>query len=210
MINITNSNTLIIIDEGHGRDTPGKRSPLWSDGTQLYEWEFNRFIGKQFMNHLRLGNISFVRLVSEDTDISLTERKRRVDDYYNRYKNNYYVYCVSIHGNAAEDSRANGIEVFTSYGQDESDVIAEKYLESLATLGWKMRHDKSDGDLDKEANFAMVKLPCPSILTENGFYSNEQECKKMLSLDWRNRIAYAHYLAAKSIELNVELNKRIV
>ena len=44
MINITNSNTLIIIDEGHGRDTPGKRSPLWSDGTQLYEWEFNRFI----------------------------------------------------------------------------------------------------------------------------------------------------------------------
>ena len=88
MINITNSNTLIIIDEGHGRDTPGKRSPLWPDGTQLYEWEFNRFIGKQFMSHLRLSNISFVRLVPEDIDVSLSERKRRVEEYYNRYKKN--------------------------------------------------------------------------------------------------------------------------
>lgn len=209
-MNITNSNTLIIVDEGHGRDTLGKRSPLWSDGTQLYEWEFNRFVGKQFMNHLRLGNISFVRLVSEDTDISLTERKRRADDYYNRFKKNYYVYCVSIHGNAAEDGRANGIEVFTSHGKDDSDAIAQIYLEKLSELGWKMRYDKSDGDLDKEANFAILKLSCPSILTENGFYSNEQECKKMLSLQWRNRIAYAHYLAAKSIELNVELNNRMI
>lgn len=210
MINITNSNTLIIIDEGHGRDTPGKRSPLWPDGTQLYEWEFNRFIGKQFMSHLRLNNISYYQIVPETIDINLNERKRRVEECYKRFKNNYYVYCVSIHGNAAEDSRANGIEVFTSHGKDDSDVIAQVYLERLGELGWKMRYDKTDGDLDKEANFAMVKLSCPSILTENGFYSNEQECKKMLSLQWRNRIAYAHYLAAKSIELNVELNKRIV
>lgn len=209
-MNITNSSTLILIDEGHGRDTPGKRSPLWSDGIQLYEWEFNRFIGNAFMSHLKLSCISYIRVVPEDTDISLLERKKRIEEYYNKYKKNYYVYCVSIHGNAAEDSNANGIEVFTSHGKDDSDNIAQVYLNNLATLGWRMRYDKTDGDLDKEANFAMVKLSCPSILTENGFYSNEQECRKMLSIQWRNKIAYAHYLAAKNIELNIELNSRII
>ena len=32
----------ILLDNGHGYDTPGKRSPIWPDGSQLFEWEFNR------------------------------------------------------------------------------------------------------------------------------------------------------------------------
>ena len=35
---------LIILDNGHGKETKGKRSPKWDDGTQLFEWEFNRAI----------------------------------------------------------------------------------------------------------------------------------------------------------------------
>ena len=37
----------IIIDNGHGDDTPGKRSPAWTDQDQLFEWEFNRDITEQ-------------------------------------------------------------------------------------------------------------------------------------------------------------------
>jgi len=29
------SKTLVILDNGHGIDTPGKRSPIWSNNTQL-------------------------------------------------------------------------------------------------------------------------------------------------------------------------------
>ena len=28
----------VILDNGHGKDTPGKRSPVWTDGAQLFEW----------------------------------------------------------------------------------------------------------------------------------------------------------------------------
>lgn len=28
---------LVVLDNGHGNNTPGKRSPVWDDGTQLYE-----------------------------------------------------------------------------------------------------------------------------------------------------------------------------
>mgnify|MGYP000817767973 FL=1 len=34
----------ILIDNGHGRATAGKRSPVWPDGKQLFEYEFNRDI----------------------------------------------------------------------------------------------------------------------------------------------------------------------
>ena len=36
------SKTLVILDNGHGIDTPGKRSPIWEGNTQLFEWDFNR------------------------------------------------------------------------------------------------------------------------------------------------------------------------
>jgi hypothetical protein len=32
----------IVLDRGHGIDTPGKRSPIWKNDTQLIEWEFNQ------------------------------------------------------------------------------------------------------------------------------------------------------------------------
>lgn len=34
----------ILLDNGHGNETPGKRSPVWPDGSQLFEYEFNRAI----------------------------------------------------------------------------------------------------------------------------------------------------------------------
>ena len=38
---------MVILDAGHGYNTKGKRSPVWSDGSQLFEWEFNRDVVKR-------------------------------------------------------------------------------------------------------------------------------------------------------------------
>ena len=43
---------IIILDNGHGQETPGKRSPKWSDGTQLLEWEWTRRLVKAIYNQL--------------------------------------------------------------------------------------------------------------------------------------------------------------
>lgn len=42
----------ILLDNGHGYDTPGKRSPIWPDGSQLFEWEFNRDIVSLSLIHI--------------------------------------------------------------------------------------------------------------------------------------------------------------
>lgn len=31
---------IVLLDNGHGKETSGKRSPLWKDGSQLFEWEY--------------------------------------------------------------------------------------------------------------------------------------------------------------------------
>ena len=193
-----NSKTLVLIDAGHGKETAGKRSPIWRDGSQLLEYDFNRKLASNFSQYLELGEISHIMLQDNDKDMPLSERVTLVNKLYAKYKGKYFVYLVSLHGNAADGiPRAEGVEVFTTKGDTSSDSIATKYYSELDKLGWKMRSDTSDKDPDKEENFFILKYTnCPAILTENGFYTNEEECKKMLSFYWQKQIALHHFNAA--------------
>ena len=195
------SKTLVILDNGHGIDTPGKRSPIWSNNTQLFEWKFNRDIVDSIIGYLQVANISYVKLIEESQDISLKERVDRINTIYKENKDKYKVYLISIHGNAADNApTANGIEVFTSIGETKSDTIAEVFYSKLKNLGWKMRPNRSNKG-GKEENFYILKNShCPAVLTENGFYTNEEECKKMLEFYWQKEIALAHYKAIQDIE----------
>ena len=200
--NLFNSRTLVIIDAGHGIDTPGKRSPVWKDGTQLFEWEFNRAVTAKIIKYLSASLISNVNLINTDNDIPLKTRSNTVNDIYRKYKDKFFVYLVSIHGNAAEDSRASGIEAFTTTGITVCDTLADMHLEELKTLGWRMR-TQNTSKLNKDLDFWILKqTECPSVLTESGFYTNEEECKKMMDRYWRNQIAMAHIRAVVKIEFN--------
>ena len=86
------SKTLVILDAGHGIDTPGKRSPVWSNGTQLFEWKFNRDIVDSIIGYLQVANISYVKLIEESQDISLNERVDRINTIYKENKDKYKVY----------------------------------------------------------------------------------------------------------------------
>ena len=86
----------ILIDNGHGRETAGKRSP---DG-RLLEWSYTREIARRVNDELqRRGHYSSL-LVTEDEDIPLFERCRRVNRVCSELGRRN-VCLVSIHVNAA-------------------------------------------------------------------------------------------------------------
>ena len=58
---------VIILDNGHGEETAGKRSPLWGDGSQLFEWEFNRDIVRRIAAMLKAEGIKFEILADVQT-----------------------------------------------------------------------------------------------------------------------------------------------
>ena len=190
---------IVLLDNGHGKETAGKRSPVWSDGSQLFEWEFNRDIVRRIAEKLEADGIPYRVLVPEETDISLTERARRANEIAK--ENNGKAYVLSIHANAGGGT---GWEVYTSPGQTPSDAIATVFFEEAGREfvpdGWRMRSDYSDGDPDKEANFyILIKTTCPAILTENFFMDTEKDCRFIMSEDGRERIANMHVAAIKRV-----------
>ena len=183
----------IILDNGHGIDTPGKRSPLWSNGTQLFEWKFNRLIVDRIYEALVKKGLKVEKLVPEIFDVPVSVRAARANKIFKRESSSF---GVSIHANAltGKPGRANGWEIWTAVGETESDKLAECiYDKSFAHLPFKMRYDRTDGDHDKEKNYYMLyKTIGTFVLSENGFMDNEADCQFMQTNSGLDSIARVH------------------
>jgi N-acetylmuramoyl-L-alanine amidase len=194
-----NEKPLWILDNGHGEDTPGKRSPIWEDGSQLMEYEFNRAIVKRLAARLDATDMDYHVLVPELEDISLQERVRRI----NELSKNRNCILVSIHANAGGGS---GFEVFTYPGESYSDTVATTFYEKFKITfpHQVMRSDNTDGDVDKEATFYILKCACPAVLVESFFMDTlNPDCKILMSEDGRDRITEAYFRAIESTEENL-------
>ena len=184
----------ILIDNGHGVNTPGKRSP---DGL-LREYEFNRTIAVGILEHLALRDIDAELVVPELEDISLIERCRRVNEASLIFGVENTL-LISIHANAAGNGsqwmNATGWCAYTSPGETEADKIA-KYLYRAARHylpGHKIRCDHSDGDPDFEAPFYLLKHTyCPAVLTENLFMDAYPDYQFLMSNAGKRSIVNLH------------------
>lgn len=193
---------MILIDNGHSSQTPGKRSPLFDDGvTRFYEWEYNRRVARELHKRLCAEGICSVLLVPEDDyDVPLAERAARANKYG---KDSLF---ISIHCNACGDGKTwnsgRGWAIYTSKGTTKSDRIATVFWneakKTLEPLGMSVRKDYSDGDPDNEANFAvLVKTNMPAVLTENLFMTNKEDVKFLLSDEGFDAIVNIHLNAIK-------------
>ena len=183
----------ILIDPGHGIDTPGTRSP---DGLFL-EYLWNRQVADLILEGLVSAGIDASLVVTETNDVSLRNRVNRVNTICNRLGASN-VLLVSIHANAAGNGsawmNAKGWSCYTSKGKTKSDQVAECLYDAFEEefQDRKIRKDMSDGDRDWEENFYVLqKSKCPAVLLENFFYDNREECAWMLQEETKKRIASA-------------------
>ena len=183
----------ILIDPGHGIDTPGKRSP---DGL-FREYLWNRQVADLILEGLVSAGVDASLVVTETNDVSLRNRVNRVNTICNRLGASN-VLLVSIHANAAGNGsawmNAKGWSCYTSKGKTKSDQVAECLYDAFEEEfhDRKIRKDMSDGDRDWEENFYVLqKSKCPAVLLENFFYDNREECAWMLQEETKKRIASA-------------------
>ena len=185
---------LILIDNGHGHNTPGKRSP---DGKFL-EYAYNREIARRVVADLTDRGYNAQLLVPETEDIPLSERVRRINAHCNTLgKSN--VILISIHVNAAGNGtkwlNATGWSCYTSKGQTTSDRIAECFYEAAKKNfpDRRIRTDYSDNDPDWEENFYILRHSfCPAVLTENFFMDNYQDLDYLQSRAGKQAIVDTH------------------
>ena len=200
---------VILIDPGHGSNVLGKQSPLlegsgldvWSIFTEkgrFKEWKYTRVIAEDVVSKLKGLGYDARLVVTEKTDISLSERVRRVNTICNKYGAGNVV-LVSVHANAVGDSsqwmNGKGWEAYTTKGKTKSDVLAEfLYKRAEQNLkGRKIRKDTTDGDSDKEADFYIIKkAKCPAVLTENFFYDNKDDLAYLTSDEGLHAVERTH------------------
>lgn len=181
----------VLIDNGHGENTPGKCSP---DG-RLREWFYTREIADKVVAGLRKLGIDAERIVKEDTDVPLSERCRRANAIYK--ETGKKAILISIHCNAAGSGalwmNARGWSVFVS---NNASASSKKLATSLCEVAGSMKlqvRRPAPKQPYWEQNLAICRdTNCPAVLTENFFQDNKDDVEYLLSPVGKQAIVQIH------------------
>ena len=222
------ANLIVCLDPGHAVSTPGKRSPYSAckvePALDFYEYKFNREIVDMLAKKLSEQGIEVFITTDKnrdgDIDVSLTTRATRA---WNTIKaSGKKGIFISVHANAngkgSAWDKAKGWSTYTTKGQNISDQLADYFYDEAEKIfdgkKLKIRTDKSDNDRDWEENFTVIfkmeqfstkngKPTVPSVLTENFFYSNVDDCKYLCSNKGKEDIVKLHFQAILGFVENV-------
>ncbi|MFC0524497.1 N-acetylmuramoyl-L-alanine amidase [Pontibacillus salicampi] len=178
---------LIALDDGHGKNTPGKRTPYISElGRSIQENEFNSAV----VNYLRieLERCGFKTLLVAPTSAD-TPLKERTDKANAAGADAY----ISVHYNAFDGSfgganpTGNEIYVYIGHTNKEAGKLAAaigKYLKQGTNQNWRGIN---------EANFHVLReTNMIAILSENGFMDDKREALLMIDPKFQKEVAVEH------------------
>ncbi|MDQ0110784.1 N-acetylmuramoyl-L-alanine amidase family protein [Paenibacillus harenae] len=170
---------LIAVDDGHGLETPGKRTPSFPDGMVMKENEFNRVVAAYLDAHLKRCGFRTLLVAPGDTDIPLNNRTTAA----NNAKADFY---ISIHANAygAGWNGARGIETYyypgSTAGKQAADIIHAQLVKGTPMPNRGV----------KEANFHVLReTTMPAVLVELGFMTNREDAELLRSGAYRAECA---------------------
>ncbi|GGF17171.1 hypothetical protein GCM10010954_14790 [Halobacillus andaensis] len=178
---------LIALDDGHGINTPTKRTPFISSiGRTIKENEFNREVVRRLNNLLKTCGFHTLLVAPEDKDIPLSIRTNRA----NRAGADAY---ISIHYNAYDGQfsgdNPSGIELYVYPGHLNKD--AGRLAHSIG--GYLKQGTKQHYRGVKEADFHVLReTSMIAVLTESGFMDHPKEALLMREPMFQNEVAVEH------------------
>ena len=188
----------VLIDNGHGVDTAGKRSP---DGS-LREYSYTREIARRIVKTLTADGFDAERIVTEDNDISLKERCRRVNAVC-RSLGSKNVLLVSVHNNAAGSGSqwlsARGFTAHVSLNASDRSKRLAKFLWQAALDNGLTGNRSVPAEMYLAQNLAMCRdTLCAAVLTENLFQDNMEDVAFLLSEEGKQAVTAAHVQGIKT------------
>ena len=198
---------LILIDPGHGgidpiteQYTTAPHKMARHPGEQMhnngwfYEGAWNRFFTLEIAQSLSVYAIPCLFTIPREYWHEDTPLMKRVA-YANWLHQMHDILFISIHSNA-HDTTVRGWQVHTSPGDTNSDkwatMLYDLVNEEVGGL-ITMRSDTSDGDIDYENKFTVLKKTrCTAILTENLFFDNLEDARLLMNHHFVQRLACAY------------------
>ena len=188
----------ILVDNGHGVETPGKRSP---DG-RLREYQYCRDIAAALVERLKAAGYDAQLLVPEIRDVPLNKgtdtRVKRVNNICAQL-GAANVLLVSIHNNAAGSKgqwlTARGWSGYVAQNASaNSKRLAECLADAAAAQGLKVRKPLASQKYWVQSLAICRETKCPAVLTENLFQDNRQDVDYLLTAEGRAAIVQLHFV----------------
>lgn len=190
----------IVIDPGHGGQDPGNQNRR----LQLDEKTFTLDVARRLQRLLTADGFRVIMTRSQDRTISLDERAAIAADARADL-------FISIHFNAYRTATITGAETYVmtphrqaSTPQAERDSTmartrfpANRHDRQNALLGYHIQRElthalgAADRGLKRFRYSVLRSVPCPAVLVEAAFLSNDTEAKKVATAAYRQRIAEA-------------------
>tara|TARA_R100001509_G_scaffold118277_1_gene72723 strand:+ start:1436 stop:2101 length:666 start_codon:yes stop_codon:yes gene_type:complete len=211
----------VIIDYGHGGmidgvdQTPGGKQYHFTEPEvfSIYEGVFNRGVASKLMAILSGFGLEVFDCVEdcyvtetvmpeelEQRNIPLATRVRNANRENKRGKTLF----ISIHANAignvirGPSRSANGASVFVYRNAGTIGEIAQKLLNCYSETSLKPRRV-----IENKSFYVLRRTVMPAMLTENGFFTNIDDAKYLLSEEAQWEIADAHFKAIRDF-LDIE------
>lgn len=186
----------LILDDGHGISTPGKRSPLFletvvsnsrtfEEGDCFIENWFNQKVVDMLKEMAISKGLTVSETAPEHEDVRLSERMRRENLFHDNYKKvGKQSIFISAHADAYEPAgqlvwnKANGSTAFYYEKGDAFSAEGKKLAEIIAKRA--VFRTKINNRGARGANFfALRKSKSISCLFEGGFMTNPDEVLKL-------------------------------
>ena len=182
----------IIIDAGHGGVDGG------ATDNGLLEKDINLSIALKLRDLLTADGYKIV--MTRETDVSIhdpsastirekknSDLKRRVE-IINSDDNNI---LISIHQNRFEQSTYSGTQMFYSYNNENSILLAEEMRKSI--VNFLQPENKRGLKKSDDSIYLLKKAKVPAVIIECGFLSNVEEAQKLASEDYQQKMAFSIY-----------------
>lgn len=189
---------VVILDNGHGKNTAGKCSP---DG-RLKEWHWTRDVIQDLHVKLLTNGIDSVMLVPEEDDLPLDKRVAREKKISKEAKNaGKETLLLSVHINASgKDGKWKTPNGWTGWvakknASADSKKMAQLLYAEAEKLG--LQGDRCVPSTKYwSADYTILRdTSCPAVLTENMFQDNKQNVEYLLSEKGKQEIVELHYNA---------------
>ncbi len=172
----------VAIDNGHGINTAGKRTPKFEDGTQIREWQFNFPTAVKLKEELDRCGFETLMVSPTNQDTPLATRVKRSNDF----KADVF---VSIHFNAYKGvwGTHGGVDTHYYKGTKKGGEVLASCIQYELVKATGLR----DRGIVPNNFYVTRKTVAPAVLVECGFMDNKDEAKLMLDENYQLKCAVA-------------------
>lgn len=174
----------IVLDAGHGINTPGKRCMNSIDANETREWYLNQRIVSKLQEKLQDYDVEVLRVddPTGNSDVPLSNRCSKANDF------NADIYC-SFHHNAGINGGSGGGLTVLTYDNSAEAVRLRDILYNCLIGAGGLAGNRSNPKYADPSLYVLNSTKMIAVLVEHGFMDSTTDTPVILTEEYAEKMA---------------------